>query len=221
MALKRIDPEILLLGEIWLNSESYLGPNQIDGVMNYPLLGAMSKMVLGQNGAPEIAEELCGLILRYKQGHNAMMLNLLSSHDIERFTRLCQGDKAKVLAAYAVVLSFPGMPCIYYGDEIFLDGGGDPDCRRALPWDSEEFASEEHALFRQMIAFHNAHSCLKEGEIDIVSNGGLLIITRANAKESVSLYVNLSKAPTRFTKEAKLSFGLNETKLAPLGFVFC
>lgn len=220
MALKRIDPEVLLIGEIWLNSESYLGPHQIDGVMNYPFLGAMSSYVLGKNDAKRTAELLCSLIVRYKWGNNENMLNLLSSHDIQRFVRLAKGDKAKVLCAYAVMFAFSGLPCIYYGDEIFLDGGGDPDCRRGMPWNSKEFHSQEHHLFAAMGRLHAQSEALCKGEIDVYEENGLLVIKRASKSEIVHLYVNLSGQSIPFDQKGCLDYGLDGQKLSSPGLVY-
>ena len=220
MALRDMDPELLLIGEVWLNSESYLGADQIDGVMNYPLLGALSSYVLHIRNAKQTAEALAALIVRYKEGHNEMMLNLLSSHDIQRFTRTCNQDRAKVLSAYAAIMAFPGMPCIYYGDEIFMDGGNDPDCRRGMMWDSPVFASEDHAMFKQLIAFHNENDVLRQGEVDVGEENGLLYIQRTLGHKKVTLYLNQTDQPLPFEGRVKLAYRYQNETLLPGGFLF-
>ena len=127
---------MLLLGKNWLNSESYLGPNQLDGVMNYPFLGVVSSCVLRIKGPLETAERQTGLLMRYKDGHNRMMLNILSSHDIQRFTTLCKGNRDLSLIGYAIMVFFLGYPLVYYGEEIFMEGAVDPDNRRGMDWES-------------------------------------------------------------------------------------
>ncbi|MBQ9457312.1 MAG: glycoside hydrolase family 13 protein [Bacilli bacterium] len=218
MALQRMDPDILLIGEIWLNSESYLGPHQIDGLMNYPLLGVVSAYVLNQKDAAQIALSLQGVLVRYKEGHNECMLNLLSGHDIQRFMNLVKGNKNDVLLAYALLYFFPGMPCLYYGDEIFTPGGGDPDCRRAMDWESEEFHGHGFALFQKMGCLKRDTKALREGKLFISSEGPLLKLTRALGNEIYTLYLNHSGNEVAFPFPALLSNGLENGKLATSGF---
>ena len=221
MALKKINPDVYLLGEIWMNSESYLGPNQIDGLMNYPFLGAISNYVLGNNDADKTAKVLSGLLTRYKQGNVLMMLNLLSSHDIQRFIRLCGGDKSKFLCAYAIMFAFPGMPSIYYGDEIFLDGGGDPDCRRGMPWNSSEFASQEHAVFKQLGQLRKHRKELQFGEAFLSEENGLLHLKRVYGGQEISLFINLTPNPISIDGQPILSYNHKDGVLGPSGFLFC
>ena len=220
MALKKINPDVYLLGEIWLNSESYLGPNQIDGVMNYPLLGSISNFVLDHEGAKDMAEELNGLIVRYKWGNITLMMNLLSSHDIQRVSRLCGGDHDDILMAYAILFAFPGMPCVYYGDEIFMDGGGDPDCRRGMEWDSKEFKGEDHATFKALGALHRNSVALKHGNVRIYEQKGLLLIERESEGETMVLALNRTPLGIKLDKTAELSRHYDGKTLLPKGFAF-
>jgi glycosidase len=60
-------------------------------------------------------------------------------------------------------MTFPGAPCIYYGDEIGLKGGSDPDCRRAFPWDEGRWDRDLLDTFRRAIALRHAHPVLRRG----------------------------------------------------------
>lgn len=191
LALKDIDPEVLVLGENWLNSESYLGNNQLDGVMNYPFLGAASGYVLGIRDAKETAEVLEGLLMRYKEGHNRMMLNILSSHDVQRFVTLCHGDKDLSLLAYAMLIFYPGYPMIYYGEEIFMEGGHDPDNRQGMAWGSKEFASPRHELFKRLLALRKEEP-LTKGET-YIEGQGTLTLRRTYQGRAVTLVCNLTE----------------------------
>ena len=191
LALKEINPNIILIGENWLNSESYLGVNQLDGVMNYPFLGVTCGYVLRINDARGTAEGLEGLLMRYKDGFSKMMMNLLASHDIQRFTTLCKNNKDCSLIGYAILMFYWGYPLIYYGEEIFMRGGGDPDNRRGMEWDSEMFQSYYHKTFKSLIHLRK-NPVLKEGDIQIYEDRGLLVIRRAFAGESLVLYCNMT-----------------------------
>ena len=191
IALKDINPEVLVIGENWYNSESYLGNNQFDSVMNYPFLGVVSGYVNGNNDEIETAELLDGLLMRYKDGHNRMMMNLLASHDVQRFVHLCNLDKDLSLIGYAILMFYIGYPSIYYGEEIFMDGANDPDNRRGMEWDSTAFNSKEHRLFVDLIKLRK-DPALAEGDIEISSVNGLLKIRRMLSGSGYVLYTNLS-----------------------------
>ena len=192
MALRDISPDLILIGENWLNSESYLGPNQLDGVMNYPILDLITAYCLGQRDAKETALRLEGSLMRYKAGHNDMMLNLLSSHDVQRFATAC-GDKALSLLGYAILNFYPGHPMIYYGEEIFMEGGRDPDNRRGMIWDCPEFASKEHETFRQMLHLRQEQDFV-EGRFEASAPNDMLLLRRIGHGCCYNLYCNLGES---------------------------
>ena len=75
----------------------------------------------------------------YMQQNNNVMFNLLDSHDTERLMNRFH-DLDLFYQQLAILFTLPGSPCIYYGTEIAMEGGFDPDCRRCMPWD--EIGSE-------------------------------------------------------------------------------
>ncbi len=194
IALKDICPDVILVGENWLNSESYLGPDQLDSVMNYPFLGAVSAYMLNQKGAYETRLALDGLLMRYKEGHNQMMMNILSSHDIQRFMNLCNKDKDLVLMGYVISMFYPGMPMVYYGEEVLMEGGGDPDNRRGMIWSRVEQADYYASTFKKIMLLRQ-HESLKRGETCFENVGDMLKIIRFVDGEKLVLYLNRSSHP--------------------------
>ena len=67
------------------------------------------------------------------------MFNLLSSHDVYRFINECNKDVDRFLLGYAFIFMHIGSPCVYYGDEIGLEGNFDPDNRRCFIWDEDKW----------------------------------------------------------------------------------
>ena len=191
LVTKEVKQDVLVIGENWFNSESYLGNNQFDGVMNYPFLGAVSGYICKKTDARETAEAFDGLLMRYKDGHNRMMMNILASHDIQRFYNLCDKNKDLSLLGHAIMMFYLGYPLLYYGEEIFMEGGGDPDNRRGMEWNSGYFYSPEHALFKEIIRLRNRPT-LKEGDISIYSEEGLLIIRRTLGHSGLALISNMT-----------------------------
>ena len=204
IALKKINPEIILIGENWLNAESYLGPNQFEGVMNYQFLGVVCGYILRIKNAQGTAEALDGLLMRYKDGHSKMMMNNLSSHDVQRFYTLTRKDKDLSLMGYAIMMFNWGLPHIYYGEEIFMEGGGDPDNRRGMEWDSKNFSCYQHELFKSLIRLRK-RDILKKGDIRISYDRGLLFITRYYQGQTLVLVCNMEENGNRVKGNVILS----------------
>lgn len=93
-------------------------------------------------------------------------LNLLSSHDEPRFLTMVRGDTSALRLATLFQMTFPGAPCVYYGDEIGLDGGPDPDCRRAFPWAEDRWDSSLLGFFRRAIHLRREHPSLRHGAFE-------------------------------------------------------
>ncbi len=88
-----------------------------------------------------------------------------------------QGDRAYELlgVAFGVLLTNPGIPLIYYGDEIGLAGGGDPDNRRMMPWNNDELSSAQRALRDRISAFariRTTHRALSRGRRTTLASDG-------------------------------------------------
>ena len=81
----------------------------------------------------------------YMQQNNNVMFNLLDSHDTERLMNRFH-DLDMFYQQLAVLFTMPGSPCIYYGTEIAMEGGHDPDCRRCMPWDELETPKNQEKI---------------------------------------------------------------------------
>jgi cyclomaltodextrinase / maltogenic alpha-amylase / neopullulanase len=152
--VRSANPEAYLVAEIWTVSPEWLGPDRFDALMNYPLAFALLGFSAGRHldrdvavtvsalhtgllplDGPGLADRLGELLAAYPPGHVAAQLNLLGSHDTPRALALCGGDEPALRIATLLQMAMPGAPCIYYGDEIGMTGGADPDCRRSFPSD--------------------------------------------------------------------------------------
>lgn len=217
LALKEVDEDIILIGENWYNSESYLGNNQFDGVMNYPFLGVVSGYVTGLKDAEETKEAFDALLVRYKDGHNRQMMNILGSHDIQRFYHLCNKDKDLSLIGHSIMMFYLGYPLIYYGEEIFMDGAGDPDNRRGMNWMSPEFNSPEHRIMKDLIKLRSEKS-LAKGDIEISEVNGMLKFKRIYQGSGYCLFTNLTESNKRIEGNVILSNHYINKEIEPGGF---
>lgn len=92
------------------------------------------------------------------------MLNLLGCHDTKRVFTVFNGEIRRLQQAIVFLFTFIGIPLIYYGDEIGMEGGDDPDCRRTMTWDESLWNMNINTLYRKMIKIRNSHVALRRGE---------------------------------------------------------
>lgn len=157
--LKEENPDAVLIGEVWEDASNkisyseqreYLCGYDIDSAMNYALRTIAVDFIIGRKDGRRMLAELTHLIENYPPEHFYAMLNLISSHDIERILTVLAKDgdtnthsaeataKKRLRLLVTWQMTMPGAPCIYYGDEAGLTGGKDPDNRRTYPWGRED-----------------------------------------------------------------------------------
>lgn len=140
--VKALKPEIYLLGEIWHDASQWLAGDEYDSVMNYPLMSGIHDFFIDKKRTGKDFEYMINrCYTMYMQQCNNVLFNLLDSHDTERLMNRFH-DLDIFYQQLALLFTMPGSPCIYYGTEIAMEGGFDPDCRRCMPW--EELDKEEN-----------------------------------------------------------------------------
>jgi cyclomaltodextrinase len=227
--VKSANPEAYIVGEVPWEAKRWLQGDQFDAVMNYqftmPCLGFfagdtldqdMARGMMGIPGLPVLdapafarrAEELLSL---YPQENVLAQLNLLDSHDMPRFLSLARGDKTALKLATLFQMTYPGAPCIYYGDEIGMAGGPDPDCRRSFPWDEKRWAKDILAYIKQCIALRKTHPALMTGKFtSLYAAEGAIAYSRQKGNEQliVVLNTNLHGLPLSIPVTPHLSDGM-------------
>ena len=129
-------PDFYILGEIWHSSQPWLNGDEFHAVMNYPLSESIKDYFLrGHKETQRFIWEINSQSMYYRQQISEVMFNLLDSHDTERILTTAKGDLQSVKSALTFLYLQRGTPCIYYGTELALIGGPDPDCRRVMPWE--------------------------------------------------------------------------------------
>jgi len=155
IAMKEMNPDFYLLGEIWHNAGKWLSGDEFDAVMNYPLAGGIGDFFVDEEATKKDFEYTVNrCYTMYQQQTNDVLFNLLDSHDTQRLR-----NKVKSIDEFyqqlAIVFTMPGSPCIFYGTEIAMEGKHDPDCRRCMPWEEIKggIYDEEITIMKQLIAF--------------------------------------------------------------------
>jgi cyclomaltodextrinase / maltogenic alpha-amylase / neopullulanase len=208
--VKARNPEAYIVAEIWEERPEYLRGDMYDALMNYPLGSAIisfvggrhldmrviaQQFVLNANVRPEDAATFARRLERNLTAYDpdvlAVQLNLLDSHDTPRLLSVCGGDKASVRLATLLLMTLPGAPSIYYGDEIGLAGEMDPGCRAAFPWDEQAWDRDLLSFFQAATALRQANPVLRHGATETLSaEGSIHTFRRHDDDSSVIVAVN-------------------------------
>ena len=198
----------------------YVNGDELDAPMNYRFREPTIEFLNGRDDAFVYAETVNGLLEDYPKPFMDACLNLLGSHDTERIrTALCgipdartlsraeqlayQPDEAtlaraqeRVLLGYALMAFLPGVPCIYYGDEVGMTGMSDPLNRGPFPWGTENNAMTDRV--RALMRLHTESDAIQNGSTRVAAIGKqTLCVIRESAREMQILLANAADAPVK------------------------
>ncbi|MBC8078010.1 MAG: cyclomaltodextrinase C-terminal domain-containing protein [Chloroflexales bacterium] len=192
--VKEENPDAYIVGEIWNDASPWLDGTQFDAVMNY-VFRDLCRDFFARDAlrTDEFAAAIDALIQRYPREATLAQLNLFGSHDTARFRTEAGGDVRRMRPTTLFQMTFPGAPCIYYGDEVGLEGGGDPHCRGCFPWDERHWDHGLRDYIKRCVAIRNAHPALRTGEWRTLSARGnlrLYAYARWDARERLVVVLN-------------------------------
>ena len=198
--VRGINPDALIIGEFWRNSEAWLQGDQYDGVMNYGVQRAAVEYFAKSAVAPQRFQELLTEnLMRYSDAANDSMLNLLDSHDTARFLTVSGGNTARLKNAAAFLFTFVGMPCTYYGTEIGMTGENDPDCRKAFDWEESHWNTDLRTHYQKLMRLRKTRKALQEGTVRFRSQGDLFVMERQLQEELLVTVINNTDCPQNYT----------------------
>ena len=191
--VKDINSEAIIIGENRHDSLPWLMGDQFDSVMNY----SVTKLCLDYFARKEITakqfeQQLGTCLMRYSDQVNEAMLNLLDSHDTERFLYSVGGNKELLSLAAAFIFAYKGIPCTYYGTEIGMSGGYDPGCRRGFDWNEENWDKELYQRYKDLIAIRKSEKALQYGTVEFHSTEELFVMKRSFEQETILVLINNS-----------------------------
>jgi cyclomaltodextrinase len=214
---RSVDPESYLVGEIWDEAPEWLRGDRFDALMNYPLATSILGFVGGESldvelvlrhdtyrrmidllDGPAFAERLERLMTNYDPDVVAVQLNLLGSHDTPRALSVLGRDESALRHAMLLQATLPGAPCIYYGDEIGMEGGLDPDNRRAYPAGPAPGDRVLRTFVRSLLEARRTHVALRRGTVTVAGVGDRAIAMIREAEGHLAVVaVNPGRNPTR------------------------
>ncbi len=194
-AVKGIHPDVYLVGEVWHDAMPWLGGEQFDAVMNYPLANLLHQFfAYDALNAKLFSYELQRYLHQYPKHVYETTFNMIGSHDTPRILNLSKMNKQKVKLLTAFQFSFYGSPSIYYGDEIGLTGEQDPGCRGCMNWDASKQDQDMLAFMKKLIHLRKTYPVIgNDGEFCILSadeNQNSLCYKRENTNQLMIIVMN-------------------------------
>ena len=225
IALKKLKPDIYILGEIWHDSTPWLRGDEFDSVMNYPFGDSIEQFWTDKNSTAldfEFAINRCYSM--YMEQTSKVLFNLLDSHDTIRLINKL-GDIHSFYQQMAILFTMPGTVCIYYGTELVLEGGRDPDCRRCMPWKEIEQGKYDDRIkiMKKLISLRNKYPAFRSNQYKFIrsKNDRVIIYERYSKNcKTRTVIINCSDIPYKLTKDKTIfKYGKKENLLMPGGVV--
>lgn len=210
-SVKAAKSDALIVGEVWENAAHYLGGDMLDSAMNYDFRRYCRRFFAEQTVDAETFDtNVSTLLLRYNENALFAQLNLLDSHDVSRFLSLCGGKTERMELAVLLQMTFPGMPCVFYGDEKGLCGESEPEYRRPMAWDASSPLEE---VYRRMIALRKTHPALRYGSFHTeLACGGVYRYSRVWNSTKITVAMNLGAEPVKAEKRGTLLLKKGENR---------
>lgn len=195
--MREVNPEALIIGEVWYFARDFMEGDEWDTVMNYDFFFGVQKLIRDESiTVSQFMETLGRLRGNLHNKVYPVLWNLIDSHDTARFLFECKERKEKLKLAAALQMLLPGMPFIYYGDEYGMTGGEDPDCRRGMLWDEDKQDQEMFAYYKKLIQIRKAYPVLAEGKVTSCvcdDEKGSITLIRELESERADVAVNVKE----------------------------
>lgn len=227
--VKAINPEAYIVAEIWVEAQEWLKGDKFDATMNYEWTEAAIAFTAGDRVSVELVKDrsykpypaldaagygraIQRLLDLYDWNVTQVQMNLLDSHDTARYLSIARGDQASVRLGMLLLMTYPGAPSVYYGDEICIRGSentevplDDSEARWAFPWEEPETWDQEMLdYFKAVIALRHGHVALRRGAYrEVYAEGDVYVFVRQFEGETVLVGVNVGTE----TQTVKVSLG--------------
>ncbi|MCW2922673.1 MAG: alpha amylase catalytic region [Thermoleophilia bacterium] len=235
--LKKENPDAYLIGENWQDASGMLGGDTFDGATNYKYFQQPATEFFAQKTLTpdQFAQRLQN---GYPKEGKLAMLNFLESHDTPRFITTAGGDWYRARPAAIFQMTYQGAPSIYYGAEIGMEGGPDPDSRRAFDWGTADKvdaaagnakldggtkrgaaaagdkAGQLFGLYQKLIKTREETTALRRGDFEVLAthnDNGTIAYRRFVEGDDKDVVVALNNSATDHPVDVPVSFAPDGT----------
>lgn len=192
-------PGFFLMGEVYDGRIDYVAEYQkagIDGLVDYPLYYAIADVFGGYQPEKRLTDTLSRCAAGYPKPN--LMGTFIDNHDVPRFiNQLRRLPEERLQQALAFMMTYTGIPVMYYGTEIGLDGGADPDNRRDMDWSTQSPLVD---FVKKLTMIRTGNPALTYGDFQVLSaDPGFLCYLRQYENNGIVCCFNLSDKPIRGT----------------------
>ena len=193
--VKSIKPDAYLVGELWSNAVDWVNNDYYDAVMNYAYFKDPVMRFFNSRScnAKTFNKDLVQGLHTYPTQATQVMMNLIDSHDTFRFLESCNGDVLRLKLATLFQMTYVGTPHIWYGNEIGMMGGHDPDCRRPFNWkyDQQDSNVDLRNYYKKLIDIRKKYSSLRTGNFNaILADGMVYGYEREDDDSKITIIIN-------------------------------
>ncbi|WP_202302182.1 maltodextrin glucosidase [Dryocola clanedunensis] len=203
-AAKETRADAYILGEHFGDARQWLQVDAEDAAMNYrgftfPVWGFLANTDISCDPQHIDAQTCMTWMNEYRASlshqQQLRMFNQLDSHDTARFKSVLGKDVARLPLAVVWLYCWPGVPCVYYGDEVGLDGHNDPFCRKPFPWHKRDQDLALLALYQRLGKLRRQSRALRQGGCKVVyAEGDIAVFVRVYQNERVLVAINRGEA---------------------------
>lgn len=229
-AIKQENPQAYVLGEHMSEATRWLQGDQEDGSMNYygfaqPVWAWLAGEDVNGHAARLDTADFEAWLTRARAaiGYDTQLVqfNLLGSHDTPRWMTRVQGRVSRAKLGMTLLFAYPGVPCLYYGDEVGMEGGADPDCRRCMDWSGTSWNPDVLAHVQALARLRRERSEWREGALAVLAAGEDWIALARYTEHAASIVcINRGAASDVVLPLAALPLALQRWA-TPGGEVFC
>lgn len=192
--VRRVKEDVFLIGEIWEDSECWLLGDQFDSTMNYRFTNICKNFFAERSiGVTEFNHKINHMLMRYQTPATYVQMNLLDSHDVPRFLYYCKGDVRKLKLALLFMMTFVGIPSIFYGDEMLITGDTELEYRAPMVWEPNEEQLQVKEYVKELIALRKGSEAFSKGDFRVVyieEEKGVYIFERRYQKDCYWIGIN-------------------------------
>lgn len=196
-AMKAVKRDTIFIGEIWGDARRWMAGDMFDSLMNYAVMHACDRFFNRKIDAEAFGALISAQLMRYRKPYQLAQMNLLDSHDTERFLGKLNGNVDVYKCAVAFLMTHYGVPSIYYGDELGLMDTEERLWRQTMPWERDG-KSELQVFVKDMVKLRHENIDAVLGRFEQrYAAGRVYAFARVGAKQSLTVIINADDKPAK------------------------